>query len=303
MTSRVWATMGVDTTEPHPQIAGHARRPPPQQVPQPRGVDAALDALLPGLGHDIRAVATRRPQRRPPHPEPELRRSDVFDVLSTEEGVDGTDGSFIDQADAGVGSGSGPGSGSGAPTAAVPVNLQQLLTSWAPGASRYGFQLKFRCGSSSGAVADLQAQSARLNWRERVTYSRNDFAHRISPSNPTILPPGAGVSFAPARTTVVSPNELEFKGVTDTHWMPTSAVRSADFVPSGTHTLPAIMTSSQVYQYSPDSGTTWTTFAGPFTLNRTLDREVGPPLPGQTMPLLFQTEKAGIHRTTERYKP
>jgi hypothetical protein len=257
--------------------------------------------LLSGLGHDLSAVATHRPRRHAPRNETGSRRSDVLDVLSTEEAADGTDGSFIDQAGAGVGSGSG--SGSAAATVAVPVNLQQLLTSWSPGAARYGFQLKFRCGSSSGAVADLQAQSARLNWRERVTYSRNDFAHRISPPDPTILPPGAGVSFAPARTTVVSPNELEFNGVTDTHWMPTSAVRSADFVPTGTRALPGIMTSSQVYQYSPDSGTTWTTFAGPFTLNRTLDREIGPPLPGQTMPLLFQTEKVGIHETTEQYKP
>ena len=292
--------MGV-ATEHDPQIADHAGRPSPQHVPRPRRADAAPDALLTGLGHDISALSTSRPRRHTPHSEAGLRRSDAFDVLSTEEGAEGTDGTFIDQADAGVGSGSR--SGAPAAAAAVPVNLQQLLTSWSPGAARYGFQLKFRCGSSSGAVADLQAQSARLNWRERVTYSRNDFAHRISPPDPTILPAGAGVSFAPARTTVVSPNELEFNDVTDTHWMPTSAVRSADFLPTGTRALPGIMTSSQVYQYSPDSGTTWTTFAGPFTLNRTLDQEIGPPLPGQTMPLLFQTEKVGIHETTEQYKP
>ena len=112
------------------------------------------------------------------------------------------------------------------------------------------------------------------------------------------------MSFAPGKTTVVSPNVIEFNGMTDTHWMPTSAVRDTDFVPKGARALPAIMESSQLYQYSPDSGTTWTTFAGPFTLRRELAREVGPPaVAGATMPLLFTTNKVGIHSVTEPYKP
>jgi hypothetical protein len=228
-----------------------------------------------------------------------------LDVLSATEGDDGTEGQFLDAADAGVPDAGVPDAGpADAGVPAIPTNLQQILTDWTPGATKYGFQLKFRCSSSSGAVADLQAQAPKLTWREYVTYSRNDFAHRIDPPSPTILPPGPGVSFAPSRTTVVSPNVIEFKGVTDTHWMPTSAVRDTDFVPKGARPLPAIMESSQLYQYSPDRGSTWTTFAGPFTLRRELAPEVGPPAAaGATMPLLFTTNKYGIHFVTERYKP
>jgi Domain of unknown function (DUF4157) len=187
--------------------------------------------------------------------------------------------------------------------AAVPVNLEQILTGWVGGKDKYGFQLKFRCGSSSGSVADLQAQAPNLVWREYVTYSRNDFAHRINPPNPTILPPG-GVSFSAASTTVISKNVLEFKGVTDTHWTPTSAVRQSDFPPTGTHTFPAIMESSQLYQFTTD-GSTWTSFAGPFTLRRTFDRMAGPPAPGAPSPYRdqFTTDKVGIHALTEAYKP
>lgn len=178
---------------------------------------------------------------------------------------------------------------------AVPTNLVQTLTSWTPGASRYGFQLSFSCSSSSGAVADLQSQP-NLRWREYVTYSRNDFAHRISPPSPTILPGGGGVAFTSPSATAASANSLVFNNVTDTHWMPTSAVRAADFTPTATppRTLPAIMISSQVYQYSTDN-TTWTTFAGPFTLTRTFDGASG----AQT----FSTNKSGVHSVSEPYKP
>ncbi|ONI77923.1 hypothetical protein ALI144C_31480 [Actinosynnema sp. ALI-1.44] len=227
------------------------------------------------------------------------RESSLLDVLSTAEGDDGTGGTFLDAVDADV-------ADAGALDAvgtAVPVDLQQILTSWTPGPTRYGFQLKFRCGSSSGQVSDLQAQAPNLKWREYVTYSRNDFAHRINPPNPTILPPPpGGVSFAPSRTTVISPNVIEFIGVTDTHWMPTSAVRDTDFQPAGPRPLPGIMESSQLYQYTTDNST-WTTFAGPFTLRRELNQTVGPPLEGQTMPLYFATDKVGIHSVTEPYKP
>jgi hypothetical protein len=221
-----------------------------------------------------------------------------IDVLTTEEGNDGTGGSFLDAVDGGV---TAAAAGGGVATA-VPTNFQQILTSWAPGPTKYGFQLKFRCSSSSGLVSDLQAQAPNLSWREYVTYSRNDFAHRINPPNPTILPSGPGVSFAPGSTTVVSPNVIEFNGVTDTHWMPTSAVRDTDYPPAGTHALPAVMESSQVYQYSTDDST-WTPFAGPFTLRRELAPAVGPSQPGQTMPLFFTTTKYGVHMTTEAYKP
>ncbi len=192
----------------------------------------------------------------------------------------------------------GPTGPSPAPTPAppaVPTNLVQTVTSWTPGSSRYGFQLSFSCSSSSGAVADLQSQP-NLRWREYVTYSRNDFAHRIAPPSPTILPGGGGVAFTSPSATAASANSLVFNGVTDTHWMPTSAVRSADFTPTATppRTLPAIMISSQVYQYSTDNST-WTTFAGPFTLTRTFDGAPGT----QT----FTTNKSGVHSVNEPYKP
>jgi hypothetical protein len=187
---------------------------------------------------------------------------------------------------------------------ATPTDLQQILTSWVPGPSRYGFQLKFQCRSSSGDVRDLQSQAPNLIWREYVTYSRNDFSHRISPPDPTILPATGGVSFAPASTTRRGTNLLEFNGVTDTHWTPTSAVRAGDFqtapLPPGfmgppLRPLPAIMESSQVYQYSPDGGSTWSSFAGPFSIRRTLFSDSGT--------LRFRTEKSRVHSVTEPYKP
>lgn len=230
----------------------------------------------------------------------------ALDALTVEE-EDPSDEEYIDDArlrrrqlDEGA-----PGAGAATPTpavpAAVPTNLKQTLTDWTPGASKYGFQLKFSCSSSSGAVADLQAQAPNLVWREEVTYSRNDFAHRIAPSNPTILPPG-GVSFAPASTTVLNANELEFDGATDTHWMPKSAVRQEDFLPPATRRLPAVMESKQKYQFSTD-GSTWTDFAGPFTLRREFVRLPGPPVAGQQMYCNFTTDKVGIHSVTETYKP
>lgn len=225
-----------------------------------------------------------------------------LDVLSDEEVEPSSEQHLDDLPDAGV-STAAPAStpDAGVAKAAVPTNLKQIVTSWSPGSSKYGFQLKFQCSSSSGKVADLQAQAPNLVWREYVTYSRNDFKHRIDPDNPTILPPG-GVSFAAAKTTVVSDNVLEFNTARDTHWMPTSAVRREDWKPTGTRDLPAIMESKQVYQFSTD-GSTWTDFAGPFTLKRTLEQAFGPAAKDGSVPLLFTTEKVGIHTVTEDYKP
>lgn len=214
-------------------------------------------------------------------------------------------GNYLDQA-AGAGAGAGGGggvfggffAGLGA-LLAEPTELIQILTSWTGGTTQYGFQLMFRCRSTSGRVTDLQAKAPNLIWRERVTYSRNDFAHRIAPSNPTILPPG-GVQFAPASTRVVGPNLLEFTGITDTHFMPNTAVRSGDFAGIIAtmlgRTLPAVMESFQVYQFSLDRGTTWRHFAGGFRLRRTFFRDAA----GN---LQFTTNKVGIHSITEAYKP
>jgi hypothetical protein len=225
-----------------------------------------------------------------------------LDVLSNDS-ADPDDPTFVDQTttaldDAGPDAGpaasdAGIASDAGAP--AVPVNLKQIVTAWVPGPSRYGFQLSFQCSSSSGQVTDLQAQAPNLTWREVVTYTRNDFSHRINPPSPTILPPG-GVSFSTSSTTVLSPNLLQFNTATDTHWTPTSAVRAEDYalVLASPRPLPAIMESSQVYQFSPN-GSTWTTFAGPFTLRRTLERLGGA--------LQFTTDKIGINRVVEAYKP
>jgi hypothetical protein len=199
-------------------------------------------------------------------------------------------------ASAGVGTPTGSGAG-----LAVPVNLQQIVTSWTPGPDKYGFQLKFRVSSTSGAVADLQVQAPNLVWREYVTYSRNDFSHRITPPSPTILPPG-GVGFSPSTTTVISSNLLEFNDARDTHWTPTGVVRREDFPPTGTHSFPAMMESSQVYQHSRD-GMTWTTFAGPFTLRRTFDRAAGPPTSAGAYPDHFTTDMLGINAVTDAYKP
>lgn len=185
-----------------------------------------------------------------------------------------------------------------------PTNLLQLLTAWTPGPTKYGFQLSFRCRSTSGNVRDLQNQAPNLIWREYVRYTRNDFSHRISPSNPTILPAG-GVSFASTNTRLVGPNLLEFNAITDTHWMPTSAVRSGDFRPAGSipansvgpvrPPLPAVMESRQLYQFSQDGGSTWQYFAGEFIIRRTLFNDGGV--------LKFRTQKTGVHTTTESYKP
>jgi hypothetical protein len=231
----------------------------------------------------------------------------LFDMLS-ETGEDGAGTQYLDETrvlarngpDAGTAAPAGGGSAAPAATA-VPVNLRQIVTAWAPGASKYGFQVKFQVSSSSGSVADLQSQ-ATLRWREYVTYSRNDFAHRINPPSPTILPPG-GIGFGASDATVISPNVLEFKNARDTHWMPTSAVREADFATGSGRSLPAIMESSQLYQFTTD-GSTWTDFAGPTLLTRTFAEEFGPPAPGQTsMPKFFTTTKAGVHTVTEAYKP
>jgi hypothetical protein len=226
-----------------------------------------------------------------------------IDVLSKDGEV--PDGPYVDQA-APATPAPAPAPAPAAPAApATPTNFLQLLTGWAPGANRYGFQLSFRCRSTSGDVGDLQNQAPNLIWRERVTYPRNDFAGRINPPDPTILPAG-GVSFAPASTRRVGPNLLEFNNVTDTHWMPTAAVRANDFQPAGPPPppgfigplrppLPAVMESRQLYQYSPDGGGTWRYFAGAFIIRRTLSRDSGG--------LRFRTQKTGVHTVAEPYKP
>lgn len=222
------------------------------------------------------------------------------DVL-TDEDVEPSGEQIDNLPDAGVAASTPPAAPAKPVAKAIPTNLKQIVTSWTGGGSKYGFQLKFQCSSSSGKVADLQAQSPNLVWREHVSYSRNDFKHRIDPDNPTILPPG-GVSFSAASTTVVSENVLEFNSARDTHWMPSSAVRREDWKPKGTRDLPGIMESKQVYQFSTD-GSTWTDFAGPFTLRRTLEQVSGPPTADGSVPLLFTTEKVGIHSLPENYKP
>ena len=232
--------------------------------------------------------------------------SSLIDVLSNEGDV--PDGPHIDQAGpAPLVAGPAPAPALAAPVApARPTNLLQLLTGWVPGPNRYGFQLRFRCRSTSGNVQDLQNQAPNLIWRERVTYTRNDFAHRANPPNPTILPPPpGGISFAPANTRRVGANLLEFNNATDTHWMPTTAVRANDFQPAPPPPpgfigplrppLPAVMESRQVYQYSPNGGGTWRYLAGAFIIRRTLYRSGGN--------LRFRIQKTGVHTTTENYKP
>lgn len=198
----------------------------------------------------------------------------------------------------------GSGSGSGAaPVAntAVPTNWQQIVTSWTGGPTRYGFQVKFRCSSSTGSVADLVARP-NLVWGEYVTYGvRNDFAHRFTPVDPTITPvPPAPFTGA----TVVSTNVLELTGYTDTHWFPNTAVREADFTPPATRTLPAVLVSNQIYRYSTDGGTSWATVAGPFTLTRTFYRTPSSFFGLFGGNLRFTTAKTpGIHSVDEAYKP
>jgi hypothetical protein len=138
---------------------------------------------------------------------------------------------------------------------------------------------------------------------------------------------------------VLAPNQLDLGAARDTHWMPTSAVRESDFGGSTGRTLPAIMESSQVYQYRT-GGSSWTTFAGPFTLRRTFSRGNGAAIGGAIgavggavlggalggvggavvgavaggvigagsgaalgSGLTFETDKVGIHSVTEAYKP
>lgn len=240
---------------------------------------------------------------------PDKKSPSHVDVLSNEGET--THGQCIDETGspaAGAAAGAAVGAAAGAAAAgpARPTQLYQILTNWTPGPNRYGFQLKFRCRSTSGNVRDLQSQAPNLIWRERVTYSRNDFAHRITPNNPTILPPG-GVSFAPASTRVVGTNLLEFTTATDTHWMPTWAVRANDFrtnaapPPAGfvgplRPALPAIMESRQVYQYSANGGTSWNYFAGAFNIRRTFFNDGGT--------LKFRVRKIGIHSPPAvNYKP
>jgi hypothetical protein len=230
------------------------------------------------------------------------------DILSVDADV--PKGPYIDQGVAPATPAPGP-AAPPAPSPAVPAgrarptDLVQLLTAWTPGPDQYGFQLSFRCRSTSGNVKDLQDQSPNLVWRENVTYTRNDFSGRINPPSPTILPPG-GVPFAPAETKRVGQNLLEFNAATDTHWMPTSAVRSGDFRPAVPAPspgfigplqlpLPAVMESRQVYQFSPNGGTTWQYLAGEFILRRTLFQDGAA--------LKFRTQKTGVHTTTEPYKP
>ena len=54
------------------------------------------------------------------------------------------------------------------------------------------------------------------------------------------------------------------------------------------------MADSQHYQYSMD-GSTWTNFAGPYAITRTLAGN-----PGHET---FTTAKSGVHSVTEPYKP
>src|SRR4051812_14045732 len=86
----------------------------------------------------------------------------MLDVLSA-DGEDATGSEYLDAtrelarngggtpAPPAAASSGGSGGGAAAPAAtAVPVNLQQIVTSWAPGTTKYGFQVKFRVSSSSG---------------------------------------------------------------------------------------------------------------------------------------------------------
>jgi hypothetical protein len=286
----------------------------PESEPEEAGQSADEQLAPASLEAPLLGDTARQPQLRGSAAVLELQRSAgnqatcrAIDALTVKDDDPG-DEEYLDQArtlqrnpEGGAPAPAGGAAPAPVAPAAVPTNLQQVVTGWTPGPNKYGFQLKFRCSSSSGAVADLQAQAPALTWREEVTYSRNDFAHRIAPANPTILPPG-GVSFAPASTTVISPNVLEFNDVTDTHWMPTSAVRQEDFTPPSPRLLPAVMESNQKYQFSTDGGS-WTDFAGPFTLRRELVRLTGPPLAGQAMYCSFTTTKIGIHSVTENFKP
>lgn len=281
-----------------PAAEKQAEPAPPAQVPA-RVSPASVMHLQRLVGNQAVCRFLNSADHRPAQPS--------IDVLTTDEGDDGTGGEILDRVQLARNPDGGAATATAAPDAgapaatAVPTNLRQIVTSWTPGASKYGFQVKFQCSSSSGAVADLQTQAPNLVWREYVTYSRNDFSHRISPPSPTIMPAG-GVSFSAATTTVVGPNLLEFNTTRDTHWMPTSAIRAGDFKPLGTRDLPGVMRSTQLYQFSTDNST-WTNFAGPFDLTRTLERASGPPAPDGSVPLVFTTEKAGVHTVTEMYKP
>jgi hypothetical protein len=163
----------------------------------------------------------------------------------------------------------------------------------------YGFMLLLRFRSTSGQVADLQAQGETLRWREFVTYSRNDFSHRFRPENPTVLPVG-GAAFGDPTARRVGQNLLEFPLHVDRHMMPKQWVRAEDFEAAetaepGRRSLPAEMHSRQLYQYSPDGGARWLRLTGAFNIRRKLFREGGR--------LRFRTSKSGVHSKTEPYKP
>ncbi len=188
---------------------------------------------------------------------------------------------------------------------ARPTGWIQMLTplrsrNGIPVADMYGFELKFRVRSTSGRVADLQSRAPTLLWREHVTYSRNDFAHRVSPPNPTILPAG-GVPFSAAFTRRAGTNLLEFTRHTDAHWFWKDWVRAGDFAaapgPAGppARALPAEIHARQVYQYSEDGGGSWRYLAGAFNLRRRFFNDGGT--------LRFRTAKSGVHSVTEAYMP
>lgn len=209
----------------------------------------------------------------------------ALDHLSANGEVEGAIDNLGDGEGANVGEGEGDG-------IAVPTDLQQELTGWVPGDDKYGFQVRFTMGSSSGRAEDL-TQNPLLLWREHVSYGRNDFAHRFSPNNPTIKPAG-GIPFFSDQA-VVSGNRVSFPAVTDTHWFPVDSAVLADFGENSEHgDLPAILQCSQTYQYTMD-GSTWTNFAGPFTIRRTLTGQQG----GRNW---FWTNKRGIHMSIEQYK-
>jgi hypothetical protein len=179
-----------------------------------------------------------------------------------------------------------------AAASAVPQNLIQILTGWTPGPNRYGFQLRFNMQSSTGNPGDL-LRTPPIRFRERVTYSQNDFAARITPSNPTILPPG-GMPLTAANTAIAG-RYLKLTRARDTHWFPAADAPLSDFLPSPPNPgLPARMISQQLYHYSLDSGASWRYLAGAFIIRRILN--------GAAAAFTFTTQKTGVHTTVEPYK-
>ena len=223
--------------------------------------------------------------------EPAPRRA--IDMLQEGEEVPERS-SFIDQAAAPPAAAAPAPAPAAAPAAApaVPQNLIQILTGWAPGPNRYGFQLRFNMQSSTGNPGDL-LRTPPIRFRERVTYSQNDFAARITPPNPTILPPG-GMPLTAANTAIAG-RYLKLTGARDTHWFPAADAPLSDFLPSPPNPgLPARMICRQLYQYSPDSGATWRYLAGAFIIRRILN--------GAARASTFTTQKTGVHTTVEPYK-